>query len=413
MRTVIPIDCGQRFRSIADSVPVIADSGSRRRLQGLTRRCRCQAFHASPPCRHQLSSHPLVRSAPSFRPDPHAPRAGARSGGQGWPVFGPPRQRRAASLTAASTTAGSIASGAPHTPDLGQKERARAAQKARSCSLAGFFRWFAQGLAVEGKAVRGVHEAVEDGIGDCRIDDHLVPVIDGELTGHNRRAAAMAIVDDFEQVAALLRGQWRQPPVIEDQKLDTGEALEEAYIPSVAACQCKCVEQAWYAIVEHRSIVTARLVSERAGEPALAGAGFPSDQEVVSPPDPVAGRELGEQRLVETARRLCVEVLDGGGLPEVGKLEPGDETPAFALDGLAIDEEADPLLEHERSNRGLLPLLLERLGHADETEGDQPIVCGMWKHVSFLCFLFARIFLRAPPLAGLPGARDHPGVAQW
>jgi hypothetical protein len=37
-----------------------------------------------------------------------------------------------------------------------------------------------------------------------------------------------AIVDDFEQVAALLRGQWRQPPVIEDQKLDTGEALEEA-----------------------------------------------------------------------------------------------------------------------------------------------------------------------------------------
>src|ERR1700685_1155759 len=33
MRTVIPIDCGQRFRSIADSVPVIADSCSRRRLR--------------------------------------------------------------------------------------------------------------------------------------------------------------------------------------------------------------------------------------------------------------------------------------------------------------------------------------------------------------------------------------------
>ena len=154
-------------------------------------------------------------------------------------------------------------------------------------------------------------------------------------------------------------------------------------------------------------------MSERAGEPALAGAGFPGDQEVVSPPDPIAGRELGEQRFVETARRLGVEILDGGVLPEVGKLEPRDEPPAFALDGLAIDEEAEPLLEGERSNSGLLPLLLERFGHADETEGDQPVVCGMWKHVSFLCFLFARIFLRAPPLAGLPGARDHPGVAQW
>src|ERR1700693_3511519 len=194
----------------------------------------------------------------------------------------------------------------PHTPDLGQKERPRAAQKACSYSLAGFFRWFAQGLAVEGKAVRGVHEAVEHGIGDCRIDDHLVPVIDGELTGHNRRAAAMAIVDDFEQVAALLRGQWGQPPVIEDQKLDTGEALEEAYVPSVAARQCKCVEQAWDAIIEHRSIITACLVSERAGDPALARAGFPGDQEVVSPADPVAGRELGDQRLVETARRLVL-----------------------------------------------------------------------------------------------------------
>src|SRR5580704_813134 len=108
--------------------------------------------------------------------------------------------------------------------------------------------------------------------------------------------------------------------LIEDQKLDTGEALEEACIPSVAACQCKCVEQAWYAIIEHRSIITACLVSERAGEPALARAGFPGDQEVVSPADPVAGRELGEQRLVETARRPRVEILDVGVLLELANL---------------------------------------------------------------------------------------------
>ena len=65
----------------------------------------------SPPSRQQRSSHPFVRSAPSFRPDLRAVSAVARSGGQGWPVFGPPLQRRAASLTAASTTACSIASG--------------------------------------------------------------------------------------------------------------------------------------------------------------------------------------------------------------------------------------------------------------------------------------------------------------
>jgi len=52
-----------------------------------------------------LLSDPFVRSAPSFRPDLHARQAGAHSGGQGWPGFGPPLQRREASLTAASTTA--------------------------------------------------------------------------------------------------------------------------------------------------------------------------------------------------------------------------------------------------------------------------------------------------------------------
>jgi hypothetical protein len=38
--------------------------------------------------------------------------------------------------------------------------------------LAGFFRWFTHGLPVECEALSGVHEAVEDGIGDCRITEH-------------------------------------------------------------------------------------------------------------------------------------------------------------------------------------------------------------------------------------------------
>ena len=70
-----------------------------------------EAEVGSPPCRHRLSFHPFVRSAPSFRPDLHTARAVAHSGGQGWPVFGPPRQRRAASLTVASTAARLVASG--------------------------------------------------------------------------------------------------------------------------------------------------------------------------------------------------------------------------------------------------------------------------------------------------------------
>ena len=64
-----------------------------------------------------LSLSPILLFGPGgaiLPPRPLVPSAGARSGGQGWPAFGPPRQRRAASLTAASTTAGCVDSGATH-----------------------------------------------------------------------------------------------------------------------------------------------------------------------------------------------------------------------------------------------------------------------------------------------------------
>jgi hypothetical protein len=46
-------------------------------------------------------------------------------------------------------------------------------------------------------------------------------------------------------------------------------------------------------------------VSERAGEPTFAGAGFAGDQEVLSPPDPVAGCER------EAVRGVHETVEDG------------------------------------------------------------------------------------------------------
>jgi hypothetical protein len=83
-------------------------SGSRKSIKASPR---CGPCRDAATARLPLQGNPFVRSAPSFRPDLRAPRAGARSGGQGWPVFGPPLQRRGASLTAASTAACSIASG--------------------------------------------------------------------------------------------------------------------------------------------------------------------------------------------------------------------------------------------------------------------------------------------------------------
>jgi len=94
-----------------------------------------------------------------------------------------------------------------------------------------------------------------------------------------------------------------------------------------------------------------------------------------------------------------------------------DEPPAFGSDGLAIDEgEAKRSSKDERSNSGLLPLLLESFGHADETEGDQRRVWDVEAEHVYSVFFFTRSFSRVPTLAGIRGTRSSGGggeVAQW
>ena len=170
---------------------------------------------------------------------------------------------------------------------------------------------------------------------------------------------------------------------------------------AVAACERQGIEQPWHAMIEHGAIVAAGLVAERTGKPTFADAGRADDQQVLVPCDPVAGGELGEQCLVETARRLHVDVLDDGRLAQAGELQSADEPLVLALDGLAVDHEREPLLEAERGNVGLLALLLQRLGHAGEPERDQAVMCGMREHRLSFRFLSPAGLLRLHPVASV------------
>ena len=61
-----------------------------------------------------------------------------------------------------------------------------------------------------------VHEPVEDGVGDGWVGDHLVPVLYIHLARDDRAATAMPIVEDFEEIAALIWRQVGEAPVVED-----------------------------------------------------------------------------------------------------------------------------------------------------------------------------------------------------
>src|SRR3954470_20837874 len=107
-----------------------------------------------------------------------------------------------------------------------------------------------------------------------------------------------------------------RPPVVEDEQVDTGERPEQLLVAPVAAREREGVEQAWQALIEHGAIVAACLVAERAGDPALADAGRPDDEQVLVALDPLAGDELLEQSPVETACGPQIDVIDDGVLAQ-------------------------------------------------------------------------------------------------
>ena len=158
-----------------------------------------------------------------------------------------------------------------------------------------------------------VHELIQDGIRDGLIADQFVPVLDGELAGHDGGGASLPVVEDLQEITPLLGSERRQTPVIQDQELDARQRLEEAAVASITV---RGIEQAWHAMVEDGTVVAAGLMTERAGNKTLADAGLPDNQHILMTFNPIAGDEPGKERLVEPARHFQIDVLNDGRLAQ-------------------------------------------------------------------------------------------------
>ena len=137
---------------------------------------------------------------------------------------------------------------------------------------------FTEALAREREPVSVMHQPIEDGIGEGRIADDLVPMFDRKLAGHHGRAAAVAILHDLQEVAPLFGGHGSKSPIVEDQKFDASQALEEPSVMTVAAFQRERIEESRQALIEDRAVIPTGLVAEGAGNPTLADAGRADDE---------------------------------------------------------------------------------------------------------------------------------------
>ncbi len=187
-----------------------------------------------------------------------------------------------------------------------------------------------------------VDESVEYGVCQCGIADGLMPMLDRELTGDDGGAAAMAVFEDLQQIAALRWSEDGQAPVIEDQDVQFGDSLEHTGVTSVPSGEGEGFEEARDAVIDDASPVTACLVAESAGDPAFAEAGLAGDQQVLAPIDPAAFDEMRHDSAIEAARRAAIEILDAGGLAQCGKLQACGQALGVSLCSLAIDKQAKP-----------------------------------------------------------------------
>lgn len=70
-----------------------------------------------------------------------------------------------------------------------------------------------------------VHQPVEDGVGQRGVADGRVPMFNRKLAGDDGRAAPMAVVEHFQQVASVRIVEHRQPPIINDEDVYFGQLL--------------------------------------------------------------------------------------------------------------------------------------------------------------------------------------------
>ena len=117
-----------------------------------------------------------------------------------------------------------------------------------------------------------MHQAIQDGVCDGGIGEAGVPLGDGDLSGHQRRGSAVAIIQDLEQVLRLGTGQRVSQPVIEDQELDPGEGVQERGVGAVGVGESGLVQEAGGALVADMEVVAACSVGQRASQEGLSAA---------------------------------------------------------------------------------------------------------------------------------------------
>lgn len=108
-----------------------------------------------------------------------------------------------------------------------------------------------EALSFEFNAVGVVDEAIEDCVGYGGISDNFVPAIDGQLAGDDDRTSFISVLDDLEQIAALIGVERLRSPVIKNEQIEASDSTQHLGIAAIGATECQGREETWHAMVRN------------------------------------------------------------------------------------------------------------------------------------------------------------------
>ena len=93
--------------------------------------------------------------------------------------------------------------------------------------------------------------------------------------------------------------------------------------------------------------------------------------------DPAAGEQIADQPLVQAAARFQIEVLEAGRLTQASALEPHLQSGIGPVGRLPLDQQGELIIEVELATVVQPDQLLQRPGHAEQTQGLQLFQIGV------------------------------------
>lgn len=196
-----------------------------------------------------------------------------------------------------------------------------------------------------------------------------MPAIDRELADDGGRLRVVAVFQELQQVASLLEAERPDAPIVEDQKVDLRQRIEQPRQLRGCSGDREILHEPRPAAVPDTQTLDASAMAQGAGNECLAHTCGSGHKEVLLAADPLAGGQPDDGRLIKSSAWQDIAVLDASsGILEPRGPEAGLIATIRAVGFFPVDEQRYPLLEAEGLDMRRLQLLLKGQRHAVELE---------------------------------------------